>query len=192
MSEITFEELKNGIALSDIEMAVVRTATQGYIIKTASQATLKPRLSGGEEKELRKGNTILAQYNTDDIVKGYDLELYDVLIHPKVMALVDGGVATFASGSGGAFEGYAAPVLGAPVERTEVAIDLYMANRSTGGDITNYLKVTLENCKGKPVEMDFKDGEFFSPKYTLRSTPSFGSGPMTMETVTELPSAPSA
>lgn len=175
------EELTTGYALSEIAAVVLRTATRDYLIRTGSNATLKPRLSSGEDKELRKGDTIYAQHRTKDIVKGYDLDLTSVLMHPKVHALVDGGVATYQAGGG--LEKYSAPVLGTPVTRQAMGVDIYCANKDTGGNTIDYLKYSLDGCEGKPAEFEIKDGEFYTPKYTFVSTPPFGASPLSIDQV---------
>ena len=187
---ITMEELKKGIALANIKLVVIRTASRHYLMKTASEAGLKPRVSAGTENELRKGDVILSQYITHDIIKGYDLELTDVLLYPKVLALVDGGVSIFDAQED--FESYTAPALGEVTEREALGVDIYCGNLDTGGNPVDYMKYSLDGCLGKPCEFTFKDGEFYAPKYTMISTPPFGMAPLSIAkiTVSELPAAP--
>ena len=55
-------------------------------------------------------------------------------------------------------------------------------------NVTGYLVMTFTGCKGKsPTEMSVKDGEFFAPKYVIRTAGATGEAPMTINTVAQLP-----
>lgn len=180
----TLEELKNPMAVTDVMAVTIETADKNYLIKTGSEVGIKARVDAGNKKPLRKGNTIYAQNNTEDIILGYDIDLTDILMHPEVLAMVEGGVVT--SGETGIT--YTGPVIGKETKRTSFTLTVYSANRDTGSNALNYLKLTFPGCKGKsPVEWSLKDGEFFTPKYTLESAPAFGQAPMTMSVVEALP-----
>lgn len=173
MSQPTLEDVKKGFAVSDIEAVVITTAAKKYLIKTSTEASFKGAVDEGKETPLRKKNTILALNKTDDIVKGYDVSLTDVLVHPEVLALVEGGTATFEQDTG--FTSYSGPVAGQPVTRIPFDLDIYCANLDTSGDPDGYLQFALKQCKGKPTEFALKDGEFFTPNYTVESRPPAGS-----------------
>lgn len=180
------KELNNPLAITDIMAVTIEAANQSYMIKTGTEASIRARVDSGKKTPLRKGNTIYAQNNTEDIILGYDIDLTDILLHPEVLALVDGGVATMSEA--GALESYTGPVIGQETKRTSFTLSIYCANRDTGSNVVNYLKLGFTGCKGKsPVEWTVKDGEFFTPKYTLENAPAFGEAPMTMEVVDTLP-----
>jgi len=180
------ENVSAGFNVSDVVAAVVTTASKSYLFDTASEFNAKPKIEAGQEKTLRKLNTILALNKTEDIVTGYDIDLTDVLMHPELFALVDGGVSTFA-GEPAAFTGYAAPVTGQPVTRTPFRLDLYTAIKDTDGETTGYLKWMFPGCKGKPVEPSVKDGDFYMPKLSVQSRPATGESPLEIAPVTNLP-----
>ena len=182
MRDPTLEALKSGMAIVGIEAACIKTANKYYLIKTASEASIKGTVDSGENKPLRKGNRLLARHKTEDLITGYEISLSDLLVYPEVVALIDGGVVT--NSEEGAFESYAGPVTGEEVVRTVFALELYCANKDTGNNIVNYQKLTVTGCR------DIKEGEFFAPKYTIESMPAVGESPMTMEVVDALPVVP--
>ena len=71
----TLEELKNPMAVTDVMAVTIETADKNYLIKTGSEVGIKARVDAGTQKPLRKGNTIYAQNNTEDIILGYDIDL---------------------------------------------------------------------------------------------------------------------
>lgn len=189
MADPVLEEVKLGFAVSDIAAVVITTADKKYLVKTGTEANFRAAVDAGQEKPLRKKNTILAVNKTDDILKGYDVDFIDVLMHPEVLALVEGGVSTF-GGTPPAFQSYTAPVAGAPVVRTPFTLDIYCENLDTDGRAIDYLQFSLVNCKGKPTEFTIKDGDFYTPKYTMESRPPKGSTPLSINKVTTLPVVP--
>lgn len=188
MSEVQLKNIQKGMAINGIAAAVIRTKTKAWMIKTNSEATVKPTVNNGDDKPLRKGNTIYARYKTGDLIMGYDIELTDVLLYPEVLAIVDGG--TVVNGTGGAFESYSGPVVGKETVREAFTLELYCPNLDTSGKPVDYQKISFEGCEGKsPVEWTLKDAEFFTPKYVLVNAPEFGKAPMKMEIVKTLPVA---
>lgn len=185
MSELELENIKEGFAISDIAAITISTKDKKYLLDTYTEANFKAAVDAGEEKALRKQNRILALNRTDDIVKGYDVELTDVLIHPEVLALIEGGVSSFSAG--GEFTKFSGPVAGNTVFRESVQLDIYCENLDTDGGIKSYTQFTLKNCKGKPTEFSIKDGDFWTPKYTIESRPKKGEPTIEIATVDKLP-----
>lgn len=188
MADPTLEALQSGMAIVGIEAACIKTASKYYLIKTASEATIKGTVDSGENKPLRKGNRLLARHRTEDLITGYEIELTDLMVYPEVVALMDGGTVT--STQEGAFASYAGPVTGQEVLRTPFTLELYCAAKDTGNNIVSYQKLTFSGCRGKSVvEWSMKEGEFFAPKYAIVSMPAVGESPMTLEVVEALPQA---
>lgn len=185
MSEINYENVKEGFAVSDIVMVIVRTSTKKYVVKTASEADFKAAIEQGSEKALKKKEQILAINKVNDVLKGYDVTFTDLLMHPEILALIEGGVATFQPS--GKFESFTAPVAGSVVVRESLGIDIYCENVDTSGAAKDYIVFSLENCTGKPTEFSLKDGEFWTPKFTAESRPAKGTSPIKIKRVDALP-----
>ena len=185
---MALSEISDGLALSNILAVQITTEEEtpkDYLIKTASEAGLKPSISSGEEKELRKRDTILAVNRKSDIVKGYDVTLKDLLISFKVHALLQGGVTTDATG---AFSSYTDPVVGSPVVHTKFTLNIFCGNIGTDGEADDtFTKFSLTGCEGTPCEFGLKDDEFFSPSYTIKSRPAKGTTPLTISKAAALP-----
>jgi hypothetical protein len=184
MSDPVLQLISMGFAIADILAVVVTTSTASYLMKTASEAGCKCAISQGQEKELRKINTILALIRTKDLIKGYDITFKDVLLHPELLAITNGGVVTM---NAGVFQSYEAPVAGQPVEKELFSLDIYCGDKDTDGTDKQYLKFSLPGCEGSPTDFDFKDGEFFSPQFTIKNRPTNGVAPMGFSVVTTLP-----
>ena len=184
MPDPALEAVKTGFAVSDIAAVVVTTASKSYLVQTSTEAMFRAAVAAGAEKELRKKNTLLALNKTQDLVKGYDVDLTNLLVHPEVLALIEGGVATFTLD---AFASYSAPVAGSPVVRTPFRLDIYCEELDTDGNADGYMKFSLPNCTGKPTEFALKDGDFFAPKYTAESRPGKGVAPLTITQEAALP-----
>lgn len=187
MADPTLEAVKQGFALSDIAAVIITTKDKKYLVKTGVDATFKAAVEAGQEKTLRKKNAILALNKTDDILKGYDIDFSDLLVHPEVLAIIEGGVATFAAVEPKGFTSYTGPVAGQPVERIPFTLDVFCENLDTDGKAVDYMQFSFPSCKGKPTEFALKDGDFYAPKYTMESRPPKGSAPITITSVKVLP-----
>lgn len=183
------ETIITGGNIANCERAKVVTIEETpktYVIEVATNATFTGVVSAGAEQELRVKNTIHGVLRTEDLVKGYDIQLDDPLMHMQLMALIDGGTLTGTPGETG--EKYSAPVAGAAVSRTPFDLYLYSSDRDTDGDAIAYHEWKFPTCKGKPVDGALKDGEFTTTSYKIASRPAAGVAPMTVERIAELPS----
>lgn len=170
-----------------VKIVTIEETPETHVLETASSATFTGVVSAGAEQELRIKNTIHGMIKTEDLVKGYDIELADQKLLLKVYALVDGGTYTPATTEPAVNEKYAAPVAGAPVNRKKFDLYLYTSDRDTDGDALAYHAWKFPSCKGKPVDGSFKDGEFATNTYKIASRPPKGVSPMTMERIDDLP-----
>jgi hypothetical protein len=73
------------------------------------------------------------------------------------------------------------------VVRESVQLDIYCENLDADGSVENYTQFTLKNCEGKPTEFSLKDGDFWTPKYTMESRPKKGEPTMDITMVEKLP-----
>lgn len=175
------------LPLANIERAEIITeiATPAiYRFDTASEASADAAVSSGTEQELRIKNQILAQNDTEDIVKGYDITLNDSIFSPEVFALVDGGASTIEDSE---FTGYAAPTAGSVVDRTRFQLAVYSAEKDYDGAILSYIRFVFPHCKGTPASISMKDGEFYAPSYKLKSRPKKGESPVLIQCLPALP-----
>lgn len=167
------------------EIVTEETTAKTYVVDTYNEVTLEAFVSEGEEKELRKGNRLIAQLKTEDLLKGYNVKLKDLVMTPEVFALIDGGVSTVASG--GAFGSYTGPKMGEVVQRTPFTINIYTEEKDGDGETKGYMLLSCKHCKGSPASITIKDGDFFAPEYELKSRPKTGEAPMTIEMLEALP-----
>ena len=104
--------LLTGGNIVNVERVVITTEEQEprtFTFQTSSQATFTPAVSQGQEKEQRIKNTLMGLIKTEDLSKGYDIELTDQRLLMDVFALIDGGTVT---GTGEEWTKYTAPVTG--------------------------------------------------------------------------------
>ncbi len=161
-------------------------AATSYVFETATSCTFTAAVSSGQEVEQRVKNALCGMIKTDDIVKGYDIELEDQRLIAEVMALVDGGTLETAA-EGGEWTKYTAPVIGSVVERKPFTLTMYTSDRNADGDAIEYYAWEFKACRGKPVGGSSADNQFTNMKYTIQSRPAFGVSPMTVSRVDELP-----
>ena len=168
-----------------IKVVTLEGTPRTYVVETMTSLSFAASLSGGEEQELRVKNTIHGTLRTEDIVKGYDIQLEDPVLHTQILALVDGGLLTGTPGTAG--ETYSAPAAGSPVSRTAFDLYAYSSDRDSDGEAIAYHEWLFPGCKGRPVEGSLKDGAFSSVNYKIESRPALGQSPLTMRRIAELP-----
>lgn len=161
------------------------TPTKQYRIKTADEITCKPFVSEGKEDILRSFNTIMAQNKLEDLVLGYELTLKEVAMSPEVFALIDGGSVTYKTGT--TFQSYEGPAVGQETKRELFKIMIYSEQKDANGGNVSYLKTTFEYGKGKPAEFSFKNGEWVTPSYSIKTAAKIGEKPIKIEVLDTLP-----
>lgn len=188
MNQADIMALKKGIALANIRRVDViteETTPRVMCFDSGSEANMEPFVSEGTESELRAKNKVYAQNNTEAIVKGYNVTFTDVLFQPDVFALVDGGQSTVSST--GEFEEYGGPIVGEETKRTPFTMRVITEEKDYNGDTLSHMAFEFKHCKGSPASFSIKDGEFYSPAYTIKSRPKQGERPMHMYRNNELP-----
>lgn len=168
-----------------VEITTKGTSSKTYVFETASNATFNASVSSGTEVEQRVKNTIMGLIRTEDLIKGYDIELEDQRLLMDIYALVDGGTVT--TGTGSEWEKYASPVAGSPVTRTEFDMTLYTSDRDSDGGVNEYYAWKFASCKGSPVSGSAKDDDFSTMKYTIKSRPAKGVSALELTRVDSLP-----
>ena len=155
MAKLTGGNIAN-VERIKIELEGEETATS-YVFETATSCTFTAAVSSGQEVEQRVKNALCGMIKTDDIVKGYDIELEDQ------------------------------PVIGSAVERKPFTLTMYTSDRNADGDAIEYYAWEFKTCRGKPVGGSSADNQFTNMKYTIQSRPAFGVSPMSVSRVDELP-----
>ena len=175
------------MAIANIERVDIiteETTPRVFSFDTASDASAEAQISAGAENELRIKNQILAQNITEDIVKGYNVTFTDSTFAPEVFALIDGGTSTV---SGDDFKSYTAPTAGEVVARVKSTMAVYASEKDYDGNSLSYVAFVFPHAKGSPASVTLKDGEFYSPSYTMKSRPSKGQSPLSMVSLPSLP-----
>ena len=175
------------MAIANIERVDIiteETTPRVFSFDTASDASAEAQISSGAENELRVKNQILAQNITEDIVKGYNVTFTDSTFAPEVFALIDGGTSTV---SGDDFKSYTAPTAGEVVARVKSKMAVYASEKDYDGNSLSYVAFVFPHAKGSPASVTLKDGEFYSPSYTMKSRPSKGQSPLSMVSLPSLP-----
>lgn len=168
--------------IARVEMTTEEETPKEYrLTDVASEAEITAYVSEGESKELRVKNTIKAQNRAEDIVMGYDIKLVSATMIPEILALVDGGTWEPTT------KKYTAPPIGSPVERIPFTLNIYTEEKDGDGATKSYVKFAYKNCKGKPVDYNLQDGEFFAPELNATSRPKLGQSPVEVEFLEELP-----
>lgn len=151
------------------------------LLEQSSNATITPIVSQGKDEELRVGNTIHAQNITEDITKGYQLQLGNVLSNLEVLALVDGG--TYDDDT----KTYTDPVAGQSVNRELLTVTVYAKVKDYNGETIGYRSYELKHCKGSPVSHDIQDGTFTAETLSLAARPSKGESCLSIKSLESLP-----
>ena len=175
------------MAIANIERVDIiteETTPRVFSFDTASDASAEAQISAGAENELRIKNQILAQNITEDIVKGYNVTFTDSTFAPEVFALIDGGTSTVTNDT---FKSYTAPTAGEVVARTKSTMAVYASEKDYDGNSLSYVAFVFPHAKGSPASVTLKDGEFYSPSYTMKSRPSKGQSPLSMVSLPSLP-----
>ncbi len=179
-------------ALANIVRVEVETEEavpkQYRLTDVATDAEVTAYVSEGKKEELRVKNTIKAQNDMEDIVKGYDIKLISATMIAELLALVDGGTLRYTGEEPNQeLAGYDAPVIGVPVKRTLFTLHVYTEEKDADGTTMSYVKFTYKHCKGKPVNYIQKDGSFFVPEFLAASRPKQGESPVSIDFLKELP-----
>lgn len=156
-----------------VEIETEETTPKKYrLTDVASEAEVTAFVSAGQEQELRVKNTIKAQNNTEDIVKGYDIRLVSATMVPEILALIDGGALRVDAEDNTKVLGYDAPPVGVPVNRKPFTMHIYTEEKDTDGATKSYVKFSYQHCKGTPVNYSLVDGQFFAPELLRKADPS--------------------
>ncbi len=171
--------------ISGAEIITMEETPRFFRFTSAKSVTPEPVLSEGKEEELRTRNTILAQNVLEDILKGYNIKLRDVVFSPELVAFAQGGSVT--NDSEGNFESYSAPVAGEAAEHTRFILRIYSEEKDYDGATKCYYRFTFPGCFGSTANFTFEDGEFVTPEYTLKSRAEGGKTQLLIDCMDAMP-----
>lgn len=169
-----------------VEIETYDTEPKQYRIKTADEINCKPFVSEGKEDILRSFNTIIAQNKLEDLILGYELNMKEVAMSPEVFALIDGGTVSFDT-DGTTFKSYEGAAVGQETVRKRFKLHVYCEQKDANGENISYMKFTFEYAKGKPAEFAFKNGEWVTPQYSIKTSAKIGEKPVKVEAIATLP-----
>lgn len=139
-----------------------KTAT----ITTAEEATLTPVYSEGSEEILRSAKQILAVVRTDDLLYGLDLTLKDNKFGVDVAEIVCGYKATKGEPESTVTK-LSTPNMAEGNLAKPFKLELFIGQYE-GDALLGYVKITLNKCIGKFVEMKVGK-EFFAPEFEIKA-----------------------
>lgn len=171
--------------ISGAEIITMEETPRFFRFTSAKSVTPEPVLSEGKEEELRTRNTILAQNVLEDILKGYNIKLKDVVFTPELVAFAQGGSVTY--DSEGNFESYNAPTAGEAAQHTRFILRIYSEEKDYDGATKCYYRFTFPGCFGSTASFNFEDGEFVSPEYTLKSRAEGGKTQLLIDCLDAMP-----
>lgn len=171
--------------ISGAEIITNEATPRFFKFTSAKSVTPEPVLSEGKEEELRTRNTILAQNVLEDILKGYNIKLKDVVFSPELMAFAQGGSVNY--DADGNFESYNAPVAGEAAQHTRFVLRIYSEEKDYDGATKCYYRFAFPGCFGSAASFTFEDGEFVSPEYTLKSRAEGGKTQLLIDCMDHMP-----
>lgn len=177
----------NQHALSDVScVEIVDSESNSYIFKTSDEVEIEEVLDEGEEQTLKIKGVVYANRAAEDTVLGNDITCTDNVMCPELLELMQGG--TLEKETNGEFKSYAAPQIGTSATKKKFTTNIYTAEVSTDGDTGKFMKISYPDCVGSSVPMTFKDGEYYSNEYKIKSRPAKNTSPYTVSLVNSLPS----
>lgn len=170
------------IFLCDVVLAEIKVnGGASHLFSTADEISGEPVIEEGEEKSLVIKGELKAKKSTPDMILGHDFTVKDNRFSAELLADLQGGTYDEAT------KKYTAPVIGAIKNTKTFDFSAYVEVVGEDGATGEYIKYTYQNCKGGFISPNFKDGEYFSAEYTIKSRPAIGAAAYTTELVTELP-----
>lgn len=181
----------NQLPLTNVEMVQIITKESEpvtYQFDTSDEVKTEEVVSEGEEQTLKIKGIVRANIPQEDTVLGYDLSFKDNVMCPELLEVMQGGTITY-DADGTTFKSYEAPKIGVSTTKKKFNTVIYSKEVGTDGATGRYAKVTFPSCQGASVPLEFKDGEYYSNEYTVKSRPAKGESPYKIEIVDALPSA---
>lgn len=177
------------IATIDVAMVTLTSSASGGAeigLTTGTQVSVDTELETTEGVKLVVKGVLIAQKREINTITGTTITLTDNVFNPEIVKMLQGGTITYDQTTGD-FKSYTPPVAGAEYTPESFTLTLYTAHYDASGLVQGYEKVTYPNCTGNPITFSAEDGTFAAPEYSIKSAPSTGAAPYTIEYVDSLP-----
>lgn len=173
------------LALCDVSFAEIVKGDRNIFFSTASEVSGEVVIEEGENVSLKIKKRLTAQKQDPDTALGYDLSITNNMFTPELIELIQGGV--LVKDEAGNFKSYRAPKVGAVRQTEKFKINFYIEVVGEDGATGEYIKYCFDGCRGTFINPSFKDGEYYSESYTIKSRPAIGKDLYNIELVEEAP-----
>lgn len=185
------------VSLNTYGITITGTASDGDSIRvdftpkvelgltTGTNASVETELETTDAIKLIVKGVLIAQKREKNTITGTTITLTDNVFNPELVRILQGGTVEY-DGEGN-FKKYIPPVAGEDYQPIDFEVNLYTAHYDASGLVQGYEKLTYPNCTGQPLAFSAEDDTFAAPEYTIKSAPSTGGAPYTIEYVKTLP-----
>lgn len=171
--------------LTDVALVELKVGNESFTYETATEVNTEVNITEGSKQELIIKGVLVASKNTPDVITGVTITTKNNTFSPKIIELYQGGEVVENAGE---FVSYSAPLAGVKPSVTKIdEINIYTEICEAGGFTGDYMKVSFPNGQGKPMNLQFADGAFYSNECVLTTTPNKGQAPYTITKVSTLP-----
>lgn len=187
----------DAVTITDYGVAITGTASDGDSIRvdftpkvelgltTGTNASVETELETTDAIKLIVKGVLIAQKREKNTITGTTITLTDNVFNPELVRILQGGTVEY--NQDGSFKKYTPPAAGENYEPIDFDVNLYTAHYDASGLVQGYEKLHYPNCTGQPLAFSAEDDTFAAPEYTIKSAPSTGGAPYTIEYVNTLP-----
>jgi len=181
----------------DVVLLMIETASDSYILDTASKIAVEPQIETEEAVKLIIKGKLKAQKSEVSTITGNQITITDNVFSPEVVKVLQGGTIKYWTSEAHTSEGdtpteygvssYTPPTVGSGTKGEVFKLHAFSAQYDASGQIVQYEKITYPNCQGVPIAFSSDDGAFRAPEYTINSAPKKTEAPYEIHYVSELP-----
>lgn len=181
----------------DVVLLMIETASDSYILDTASKIAVEPQIETEEAVKLIIKGKLKAQKSEVSTITGNQITITDNVFAPEVVKVLQGGTIKYWTSEAHTSEGdtpteygvssYTPPTVGSGTKGEVFKLHAFSAQYDASGQIVQYEKITYPNCQGVPIAFSSDDGAFRAPEYTINSAPKKTEAPYEIRYVSELP-----
>lgn len=181
----------------DVVLLMIETASDSYILDTASKIAVEPQIETEEAVKLIIKGKLKAQKSEVSTITGNQITITDNVFSPEVVKVLQGGTIKYWTSEAHTSEGetpteygvssYTPPTVGSGTKGEVFKLHAFSAQYDASGQIVQYEKITYPNCQGVPIAFSSDDGAFRAPEYTINSAPKKTEAPYEIHYVSDLP-----